>query len=291
MTIIAPPPPAPAAPPPLSDSGRRTVRVAFVLAATLLMLGTVAGLTAVALGVSSLRVTTDSAVLPGDMKSLTIDAADAPLAIRIKADPATTSPHADLRLLNVTGDGDYRLNVATDGSGTRVSVASMPASLLGWRRTGEVTVTLPPDVARRLSLTTQQTDGILLVDTDLDQLTAHSTDGAVVLRGGARRVDITVTDADIVVRDPIRVTESFVTNSVDGDVNLAFSLVAPRTIDATSRDGNISITLPAAGPYLVNAQSSGSASIRVPQTNDPKKAVAEVTAKTVDGDVAVRTGR
>jgi hypothetical protein len=267
------------------------VRVALVLAATLLVLGAVAGLSTVAVGISSLRVTTDTTALPGGMKSLTIDAADAPLAILIKADPATSTPHADLRLLNVTGDGDYRLNVATDGSGTRVSVTSTSESLLGWHRAGEITVTLPPDEARRLSLTTQQTDGVLLVDTDLDQLTAHSTDGAVVLRGGARRVDITVTDADIVVREPIHVSESFVTNSVDGDVTIAFSLVAPRTIDAVSRDGNITIALPAAGPYLVNAQSSRSATIRVPQTNDPAKAVAQVTAKTVDGDVVVRTGR
>ncbi len=55
-------------------------------------------------------------------------------------------------------------------------------------------------------MTTQQTDGALIVDTDLDQLTARLTDGAVLLQGGARKVDISVRDADVVARKPISVS-------------------------------------------------------------------------------------
>ncbi len=50
---------------------------------------------------------------------------------------------------------------------------------------------LPPELARRLSVTTQQEDGVLLAQADLDQLIARTEDGAVVLSGSARRIEIT----------------------------------------------------------------------------------------------------
>lgn len=291
MTIIAPPPPAPAAPPPLTDNGRRGVRGALVLAATLLVLGTVAGLTTVAIGVSSLRVRTDTAALPAGMRSLTVDGADSPVAIRIKTDRSATAPRVDLRMLSTGGDGQQRLDVTTDGTGTRVSLAPRSTSFVPWRRGGEITVTLPPDAARRLAVTTQQADGVLFVDTDLDQLTARTTDGAVLLRGGARKVDITVRDADVVAREPISVAESFSVNSVDGDVTVGFAKVAPRTINAVTRDGDVTLSLPPTGPYLVHAQSRGSTTVRVPETTELARAAAEVTIQVDDGNVVLQTGR
>jgi hypothetical protein len=291
MTIIAPPPPPAVAPPPLTDSGRRAVRVALTLAAALLVLGTIAGLTTVALGVSSLRVSTDTAALPAGMRSLTVDGAASPVAIRIKTDESATEARVDLRLLDASRDGEQRLDVTTDGSGTRVSLAPPPASFMPWRRGGEITVTLPPEAARRLSVTTEQADGVLFVDADLDQLTARTTDGAVLLRGGARKVDVTVRDADVVAQQPISVTESFVVNSVDGDVTVGFAKVAPRTIEAVTRDGDVTLSLPPTGPYLVHTQSRESTMVRVPETSDPARAVAEVTVRADDGSVVLRTGR
>jgi hypothetical protein len=267
------------------------VRVALVLAATLLVLGTIAGLTTAAVGVSSLRVRTDTAALPGGMRSLTIGGADTPVAIRIKTDRSATEARVDLRMLSAGGDGQQRLDVSTDGTGTRVSIAPMPESFVPWRRGGEISVTLPPDAARRLSVTTEQTDGALIVDTDLDQLTARLTDGAVLLQGGARKIDITVRDADVVARTPISVAESFVVNSVDGDVTAPFAGVPPRTIEATTRDGDVTLTLPPTGPYLVHTQSRNSTTVRVPETTDPARAVAEVTVRAADGTVAIQTGR
>ena len=291
MTIIAPPPPAPAAPPPLSDSGRRTVRVGLVLVAALLVLGTVAALTTAAVGVGSLRVRTDTAALPAGMKSLTIGGADTPVAIRIKTDQGATGARVDLRMLSAGSDGEQRLDVTNDGTGTHVSIAPMPASFVPWRRGGEITVTLPPNTARGLSVTTQQTDGALFVDTDLDQLTARLSDGAVVLQGGARKMDVTVRDANVVARKPISVAESFVVNSVDGDVTVGFSGAAPRTIDAITRGGDVTLSLPPTGPYLVRAQSRDSATVRVPETSDPKQAVSAVTVRADHGSVVIQTAR
>lgn len=106
-------------------------------------------------------------------------------------------------MLSAGTDGEQRLDVTTDGTGTRVSIAPMPQSFVPWRRGGEITVTLPPDAARRLSVTTEQKDGTLFVDTDLDQLTARLSDGAVLLQGGARKVDDTVTrDGDVALSLP-----------------------------------------------------------------------------------------
>jgi hypothetical protein len=172
-----------------------------------------------------------------------------------------------------------------------VSIAPMPTSFDPWRRGGEITVTLPPDAARQLSVTTQQTDGALFLDTDLDQLTARLSDGAVLLQGGARKVDITVRDADVVARKPISVAESFVVNSVDGDVTVGFTGAPPRTIDAVTRDGDLTLSLPPTGPYLVHAQSRDSATVRVPETSDAKRAVSEVTVRADDGSVVIQTGR
>ena len=92
-------------------------------------------------------------------------------------------------------------------------------------------------------------------------------------------------------RQPISVGESFTAETRDGDVQVRFA-DAPAQIKATTRDGDVDISLPTPGPYLVRAQSGdGSATVRVPQTPDPARAAATVTASTRDGEISVETLR
>lgn len=294
MTTIAPPPPAPVTPPPLTPGRRNAIRVLLILIASALVLGCVVALGISAWRINSLRLRVESEDLPATMRSLVIDAVDA--RVHVQVDPRASAPSVELRVVDSARDGQRRLQVTSGADGTRILLAPNQSSLVDWGRTEDVTVTLSPQVARGLSVTTEQDDGTVVVDADLDRLTAHTVDGDVVLNGGARRVDVTASDGDIVVRKPISVAESFSARTVDGDVDVAFSGAAPRTVDASSRDGDISIGLPGAGPFLVDAPGD-SRRIRVPETSDPARAAARVTVRTVDGDVeigsagAVRPGR
>jgi DUF4097 and DUF4098 domain-containing protein YvlB len=198
-------------------------------------------------------------------------------------------PHVDLRTVDSKrDDGRRRMQITSEGDSTRILLTPNSGSFMDWGRSGDVTVTLPPRLAGELSVVTQQDDGALTVDADLGQLTAYTADGDITLNAGARRVDLTSRDGDVVSPKPISVAESFVAHTVDGDIRVEFKSATPRTIEASSRDGDITIALPGPGPYLVDA-SADSRRIRVPETTDPTKAAAEVTVRTVDGDVAVDT--
>jgi hypothetical protein len=260
------------------------VRIALVAAASVLVLAYVATIGVGAWRINALRVSIEHEDLPNGMRSLAIDAADA--NVRVKVDPQGGPPRVDLRMVGSAQDGRQRMEITSDGDGTRIFLTPDSPSFMDWGRAGELTVTLPPQLARQLSVTTQQADGVVIVDADLDQLTAHSADGDIVLNGGARRVDITARDGDVVAEKPISVTESFNAHTVDGDVRVQFKDTAPRTVEAGSRDGDIAIALPGAGPYLVDS-SADSRSIRVPETTDPAQAAAKVTVRTVDGDVLI----
>jgi hypothetical protein len=292
MTIIAPPPPAkPAesAPPPLSPGGRTALRAVLVAVAAIFVAGTVGSLGVAAWGVSAVRVVADSKNLPVDMRSLTIDTADVASAVRIITDRDAREPTVAMRQVRSTRSTEHSLVVTGDQAGTRVAVSDGGKTpFLPWDRVGELTVTLPPDLARRLSVNVQQEDGVLILQSDIEQLTARNTDGAVVLDGSARRVEIHTTDAHIVTRKPLSVSESFTVESVDGDITVDFADAAPRRIDIASRDGDVSVALPPAGPYLVRA-SGGSTQVRVPQTDDPVRAVGQVTVSAQDGNVTIRT--
>ena len=61
---------------------------------------------------------------------------------------------------------------------------------------------LPPDLARKLTVTTQQDNGVVLAQADLDQLIAHTDNGAVVLSGSARRIEIHTDNGDVITREP-----------------------------------------------------------------------------------------
>lgn len=286
MTTIAAPPPA-GPPPQLSPGGRTTFRLALIAAATLLVAGSVASLGVAAWAVSTVRVVTDHQALPVGMRSLVIDTAHIPVAIRITADRETRDAAADLRLVNTTHSGVHRLQVTTDGDETRIAIAGNPSPMLEWARGGEITIAVPPEQARRLTVRTEQEIGTVIAQADVDQLISRVTDGAIILRGAARRVEAHTVNGDIISRDPIAVTDEFNASTSDGDITVDFRDAAPRRVDAISRNGDVVIGLPGRGPYLVHAQSGSSTQVRVPETTVPDTAVAEVTVRSDDGDVVV----
>ena len=290
MTTIAPPPPAPASSPPpqLSSGGRAAIRAVLIVAATVVVLGTAGLLTAAAIGVGTTRVITDSRVLPNSMRSLAIDTQDAGTAIRITADPKATQPRADLRLIGSTRV-DQQLRVDTTADGARLSIGGQGAPWFRWNA-GEITVVLPPDLARRLTVTTTQKAGIVSTQTDLDQLVAHNVNGVVRLDATARRVDVDIRNGSVVTETPISVTEFFSATSVNGDIDVEFKGAPPRTIEASTRNGDVTIGLAGPGPFLVTANTAeerGATVVNVPQTTNPTTATAQVTVRSETGDVTV----
>jgi hypothetical protein len=288
VTTIAPPPSAAATPPPpISPGGRTAFRVVLIAAAAVLVAASIATLGVAAWGLSTFRVSTDTKNLPAAMRSLAIDTGDVPVAIRITSDRAVTEPSAKLRLINSTRAGDHQLDLNTDRDGSRITINGDSSSLLDWARGGEITITLPPEQARRLTVHTRQNTGVVLAQTDLDELVARTAHGQVVLGGAARSVEVHTVSGEVVTRDPISVTERFSATTSEGDIVLDFKDVAPRSVEVTSRDGDVVIGLPSNGPYLVRAQSGESTKVRVPETSDATAAVAEVTARSDNGDVVV----
>ncbi len=288
MTTIAPPPPAPPTPPPLSPGGRTAVRVTLIVAAVVLVVGAVVSLGVTAWGVASFRVITDSKPLPTAMRSLVVDTGSVPVAVRITSDRAAREPRADLRMVNSTRAGANPLAVNADGANVQVTISGERSMFLDWGRAGEITLVLPPELARRLTVTTQQDNGTVLAQANLDQLTARTDNGEVVLSGSARRIEIHTDNGDVVTRDPIMVTESFTATTNNGDIRVDFSNAAPRTIDATSDDGDVIVALPARGRYVVNANTDhGDTAVRVPQATERENAAAVVTARSENGDVII----
>jgi hypothetical protein len=291
VITIAPPPPAPATPPPpLSPGGRTAFRLALIAAAAVLVVGTLVSLGVAAWGVAGFRVITDSKPLPGTMRSVVVDTGSVPVAIHITTDREAREPRADLRMVNSTRAGANPLAVNTGATGTRVTINGEASTFLDWGRAGEITLVLPPDLARKLTVTTQQDTGVVLAQADIDQLIARTDNGEVVLSGAARRIEIHTDNGDVVTREPISVSESFSATTDNGDIKLDFSDAAPRTIDVTSDNGDVIIALPARGPYMVNASTDeevGSTVVRVPQTSDRKAAAAVVTVHSNNGDIVI----
>jgi hypothetical protein len=289
VTTIAPPPPAPATPPPpLSPGGRTAFRLSLIAAAAVLAVGTLASLGAVAWGIASFRVITDSKPLPVAMRSVFVDTGSVPVAVRITTDRKAREPRADLRMVNSTRAGANPLVVNADPTGARVTINGESSTFLQWGRAGEITLVLPPDLARKLTVTVQQDTGVVLAQADIDQLIARTDTGAVVLSGAARRVEVHNVDGEVATRDPIRVTESFSATTETGDIKVDFAETAPRTVDVSSQDGDVILALPARGPYVVNANTAdGNTDVRVPQTTNRENAAAVVTARSDTGDVVI----
>ena len=282
---------ADAAPPVLTPGGRSAMRSLLVVTAIVVTLSAAAGIGGLAWGISSVRVAAETETLPADFSSLTIDTGNMPTAIRITSDRNVSEPRVRMRLLNTAKDDHQALQVTRNGGAVSLTVTGEPSPLFDFGPPGEIMVTLPPDVAHRLSVTTKQQVGVMLSQTDLDQLTVHNTDGAVVLGGNARRIEIHTQSGDIQTRAPIVVTDAFVAESTDGHIGVDFKEVAPRTVEVTNRDSDIDITVPTGGPYLVRAQAGDHAQVRVPQTEDPARAVSQITARTDDGSISIATRR
>ena len=291
MTTLAPPPPAPAnPPPPLSPGGRTAFRITLIVAAVVLVVGAVVSLGTVAWGLSSFRVITDSKPLPAAMRALVIDTGSVPVAVRITADRDAGEPRVDLRMVNSTRAGSNPLMVNSDSSETRITLSGEASTILDWSRAGELKLVLPPDLARRLTVTTDQELGVVFANADLDQLIARTADGEIVLNGSARRIEVHTDTGDVVTRDPISVSESFSATTIDGDIKVDLKDAAPRTVDASTANGDVILALPATGRYLVNANTAweqGSTVVRVPQTNNREQAAAVVTARSETGDVVI----
>ena len=288
MTTIAPPPPAPR--PPLSPGGRTAIRATLVVAAAVLVVGALVALSAAAWGISNFRVITDSRPLPTAMRTLIVDTGSVPVAVRITTDRDAGEPRADLRMVNSTAAAANPLAVDAERGEARITINGESSRFLQWSRAGEITLVLPPDLARRLTVTTQQETGVVLAQADLDQLIARTEDGAVVLSGSARRVEIHNVNGEVVTRDPIVVAESFSATTVSGDISVDFAEAAPGTVKASSRDGDVVVGLPASGQYVVDASTGerhGSTVVRVPQTTDRESAAAVVTARSETGDVVI----
>lgn len=291
MTIVAPPPPAPpseSVPPPLTPGGRTAARIALVAVAAVVVAGTVVALALVGWATSTVRVVADTKNLPVDLRTLTIDTGDVASAVRIVTDRDAREPTVSMRQVKSTRSAADGLLVTGNGDGTRVTVSEREPSFLSWVRAGELTVTLPADLARRMSVTVQQDNGVLIAQADLDQLTARNTDGAIVLGGNARRVDINTRDGRVLTYHPVVVSESFVVQSGDGGVSVELADTAPRNTEIVSVDGDVSLALPRVGPYLVRTY-GGSTQVRVPQTSDPARAVGQVTVSVQDGNATIRT--
>jgi len=263
--------------------------VLLIAAAAVLVLGSVGTLGVAAWGLSTFRVVTDSKPLPPTMRSLIVDTGQLPVAVRITADPEATQPRADMRMINSARAGSHPLTVSTDSTGTRLTISGEPSPFLQWGRAGEITVVLPPEVARGLTVTSQQRTGVLMTQADLGQVTARMTHGAVLLSGSARRIEVDSVDGDVLARTAIAVTESFRATTANGDIEVDFK-TAPRTLDATTDNGDIRIALPPSGPYVVNADTSdrsGDTVVRVPQTSDRTDAASIVTARSDTGDITI----
>ena len=112
--------------------------------------------------------------------------------------------------------------MSTDSTGTRLTISGEPSPFLQWGRAGEITVVLPPEVARGLTVTSQQRTGVLMTQADLGQVTARMTHGAVLLSGSARRIEVDSVDGDVLARTAIAVTESFRATTANGDIEVDF---------------------------------------------------------------------
>ncbi|MDA4105692.1 hypothetical protein [Mycolicibacterium holsaticum] len=299
MTTIAPPPSAPPAavagpPPSLSPSGRTAVRAVLIVAAVVLLVATLVTLAVLSWGITTFRVITDSKTLPPAMRSLVVDSGSVPVAIRITTDRQAREPRADLRMVNSTSAGANPLSVSADGAEARVTITGEPSEFLQWSRAGEITVVLPPELARRITVSTHQETGVVFAQADLDQLIARTDDGAVVLSGAARRVEIHNVNGKVVTREPVSVSESFTATTVTGDIKVDFTEAAPRTVDVSSQDGDVLVALPAHGRYLVDASTGrdrGGAVVRIPRTTERQEAAAVITARSDTGDVVIDDSR
>lgn len=276
-------------PPTLSPGGRTALRALLIAVACAAVAGLVVSLAGLAWGVSRFRVVADTLALPATLRAVAVDTGSVPVAIRITSDRDATQPRVDMRMVSATRAGSEPLTLSEDGSTARVSIESESSPLLHWGRAGEITLVLPPEMARGLTVTTTQQMGVVFAEADIDQLVAKTSEGAVVLSGSARRIEITNSHGDVRTRAAISVTESFRAVTETGDISVDFA-AAPQTVDAETGHGDVAVAVAGPGPFVVDASTGRERSatvIRVPQTRNADEATAVITARSDDGDVLV----
>lgn len=282
-------PPDPTPPPQLTPGTRTTVRAGLVVLAAILLVGVLVALAGAAFGISRFRVIAESSALPTSLRTLEIDIDAAPAAVRITSDRSAREPRVDMRMVNASRSDAEPLSVSADGTAARVSITPASSEWLRKARAGEITVVLPDELARQLAVTVRQDIGVVFADADLDQFSAQTREGVVVLGGSARRIDIDNESGEIVSRRPIAVSESFRASTATGEVSVKFA-EAPETVEAEAGHGDVVLSLPAPGPYLVDVSTGrdrGATVVKVPQTRNVDEAVAVVTARSDTGDVVV----
>lgn len=269
------------APPSLTGRQRTVMRVVLVVIGSLLALGSLVSLGVLASGLGGTRVVTDSKGLPLGMQALTIDTGDVPVTIHLITDANAKESRANLRL--VTNSDDTQLAVTEEADGGRITLRDNGSGFLWFKRTGELRVVLPPDVAKDLSVTVHQGTGSLSVDATLRQLVAK-TDTSATLAGSARAVDVDAR-GDITTSSAIAVADSFKAQSGSGSISTEFR-AAPRAIEATAA-GDVKVQLPGPDPYRVRAVSEPDhgTMITVPQT--PAEDAPGVTARSENGNVEI----
>ncbi|CAJ1580888.1 hypothetical protein [[Mycobacterium] wendilense] len=276
-------------PPALSSGERATVRGVIVTAAVLFGVAVLTSLTVFAVGVGRARIIADAQPLPADLRMLTIDAGDVPMAIRIRTDDDATEPRVEMRFVSTAGHRQA-LDITTAADTARITLRGETPHWFRWARGGELKVVLPPGVSQGLTLTTTQRYGALMVDTDLTRLEARTDNGAVDLRGAAGTVEIHSLRGAIRSRAPIAVRDSFSATGVEGRISVDFQDPPPPRIRATLDEGQVELGLDGDGPFLVQAGTGDSgdrAVVRVPRTANPAEAVSEVTARVGSGSVIV----
>lgn len=285
-TPTAPGPAAP--PPPLSPGARTAIRATLIVACAALVTALVLSLSAAAWGISGLRVVKESAVLPNTLTSVTIDTGSVPAAVRITTDREAREPRVDMRMVNSTRAGSEPLSVTADGTAAQITIDVESSDILQWTRAGEVTVVLPPELARRVAVTSRQETGVLFAQADIDVLTARTVNGAVIVSGSARRVDIENEHGDVTTRGSIAVDESFSVATTTGDISVDFAQ-PPATIDVSAGHGDVVVSLPPPGPYFIEALGTdhGSTVVKVPRTQDRAAAASTVTARSDSGDIVI----
>lgn len=271
--------------PPIVSGGPRTaMRALLVAIAALVSVATLAGLGVLAFGIAGSRIVAQTQALPADMQRLTIDTGEVPVALRIVADDSTTEPRVDLRMVT-RADGPPPA-VITDSGSSRVTLGDAASGFLSYLGAGELTVVLPPDVARGLSVTVNHQTGPLTTDAELDQLVANVDDGTVTLGGSARLIDVAVRHGDISTNTRIAVSETFRATAETGSISVEFR-AAPRATEAIA-GGNVTLGLPGSEPYRVRAETvrpHGVTTVTVAETADPRAPM--VTARSKRGSVKV----
>ncbi|WP_326545263.1 hypothetical protein QGN32_15595 [Mycolicibacterium sp. ND9-15] len=276
-----PPPGLASLPPEMSEGARTAMRFVIAVIAALVALAALGGLGAASFALATSRVVTDSQVLSTGMRSLTIDTGDVPVPVRVITDAEAKEPRVDLR--TVTRSDDTPLTVVPDGVGSRITLGDSDSRFLWLVGTG-LSIILPPNVARELSVTVNHRTGPLTTDADLDQLVVNSNAGTVELGGSARMIDVDVRHGDISTGARIAVTESFRATSESGNISVEFRS-APRVTEAIA-GGNATVGLPSSGSYRVTAGSEfGSTTVDVAETTDPR--APEVTVHSKNGNAKV----